>query len=603
MNLNNQTTQYHSLVQSTNQFLMKMFISKLSFRLVQSVAVTFMLLLSVQTAKSQCGPGEDMEDPVITCPADVDVLTDAGVCGALVTFDDPVVMDNCPLPTAMLGPLNFTTAGAAGRFGPTQGQIDAAYAGSDLEGLVVSTGGIQEWIVPLTGTYLIEARGAKGGGINGESGDGAVMIGEFDLVVGDVLEILVGQEGSTNDIQHGSGGGGSFVVLQAGTVPLIIAGGGGGRGKSGDNSYGNGDVGTAGLASGSSPGGINGGGGSAASGNMGGTATMPGSDAGGSTWASGGGGFLTNGGNYENGTYPGGLAYVNGGIGGQSGVGAIIPGAAAPGGFGGGGGAGDRGAGGGGYSGGAGAENNTFNGGGGGSLNTGINQVNASGANATNGLVIITLLDGGPVDAVTQTEGLPSGSLFPVGTTTNTYVATDDSGNTASCSFDITVTDAEAPEVLCTNLENLDVTTNQGECQGLYEWTIPTPTDNCGVVNYTVTYSNPDGSIDGPTDAFVFTPANDGNTSGGVSMAARNFDLGITTVTYYVEDPSGNTSTCSFDVEVTDDEDPVFVTCPPAGVTVDVFTNDCTTDIFWDIPTAEDNCDVTVTQTRGTCLW
>ncbi|MBE0638110.1 MAG: HYR domain-containing protein, partial [Bacteroidales bacterium] len=44
-----------------------------------------------------------------------------------------------------------------------------------------------------------------------------------------------------------------------------------------------------------------------------------------------------------------------------------------------------------------------------------------------------------------QTSGLPSGSVFPVGTTTNTFWVTDGSGNTASCSFTVTVNDTEAP--------------------------------------------------------------------------------------------------------------------------------------------------------------
>ncbi|MBK5213415.1 MAG: HYR domain-containing protein [Flavobacteriaceae bacterium] len=50
---------------------------------------------------------------------------------------------------------------------------------------------------------------------------------------------------------------------------------------------------------------------------------------------------------------------------------------------------------------------------------------------------------------VTQTAGLPSGSVFPVGTTTNTFVTSDASGNTATCSFDVTVEDNEAPIALC----------------------------------------------------------------------------------------------------------------------------------------------------------
>ncbi|MDO8281067.1 MAG: HYR domain-containing protein, partial [Thermodesulfovibrionia bacterium] len=47
-----------------------------------------------------------------------------------------------------------------------------------------------------------------------------------------------------------------------------------------------------------------------------------------------------------------------------------------------------------------------------------------------------------------QTAGLASGSLFPIGTTTNTFLATDGSGNTSTCSFDVIVTDNEKPNVL-----------------------------------------------------------------------------------------------------------------------------------------------------------
>lgn len=39
----------------------------------------------------------------------------------------------------------------------------------------------------------------------------------------------------------------------------------------------------------------------------------------------------------------------------------------------------------------------------------------------------------------TQTAGLPSGATFPTGSTTNTFTVTDASGNTASCSFKVTV--------------------------------------------------------------------------------------------------------------------------------------------------------------------
>ena len=59
----------------------------------------------------------------------------------------------------------FTNAGATGRFGPTQAQVNAAYTGTDLDGRVtINTQGIQEWTVPFSGVYSIEAWGAQGGG-------------------------------------------------------------------------------------------------------------------------------------------------------------------------------------------------------------------------------------------------------------------------------------------------------------------------------------------------------------------------------------------------------------------------------------------------------
>jgi hypothetical protein len=44
-----------------------------------------------------------------------------------------------------------------------------------------------------------------------------------------------------------------------------------------------------------------------------------------------------------------------------------------------------------------------------------------------------------PIIAFTQTAGLASGSAFPFGTTTNTFLATDNAGNTANCSFTVTI--------------------------------------------------------------------------------------------------------------------------------------------------------------------
>ena len=121
----------------------------------------------------------------------------------------------------------FGTCGATGATGPLQAACDTAY-GATLT--VTVTGGIQSWTVPATGTYHITATGAQGAsgqtGIAG--GRGAQIVGDFNLTAGQVLQLVVGQQGAGQDSgSNGGGGGGSFVVDSTNT-PLLVAGGGGG---------------------------------------------------------------------------------------------------------------------------------------------------------------------------------------------------------------------------------------------------------------------------------------------------------------------------------------------------------------------------------------
>ena len=127
---------------------------------------------------------------------------------------------------------DFSNAGATGRLGPTQTQVNSAYAGSNLAGNVtINAQGIQEWTVPLTGEYRIEAKGAKGGG-GTAAGLGAQIAGSFSLTQGSLLKIVVGQAGGlAGNNNTTSGGGGSFVIkspYNSNSSILIIAGGGGG---------------------------------------------------------------------------------------------------------------------------------------------------------------------------------------------------------------------------------------------------------------------------------------------------------------------------------------------------------------------------------------
>ena len=293
------------------------------------------------------------------------------------------------------GPWNFTSAGASGRFGPTQTQIDANYSGTTLAGKVtVNTQGIQEWTVPATGTYTIEAWGAQGGSTVGgyTGGEGARMKGDIILTQGDILRILVGHKGvdSTKKSDYGSagGGGGSFVAKGtqlSSSIPLVVAGGGGGAKKYGSDAQksGNGGEGLTGQAGGNTNynGGVSGGGGARNSGGAGGFA---------------GGGFSTDGEQGSSNSGKSGFAFLNGGVGGLRQDNGHD--ASEDGGFGGGGGGmhqnNQGGGGGGGYSGGGAGHDLSSKayGGGGGSYNSGTNQDNTAGANEGHGKVTITFV-------------------------------------------------------------------------------------------------------------------------------------------------------------------------------------------------------------------
>ncbi|XP_066022657.1 loricrin-like [Pocillopora verrucosa] len=125
----------------------------------------------------------------------------------------------------------FSNLNATGRCGPTS--LGSYYAGKDHDRQVALSSGIQQWTVPYTGDYRIEAIGAAGGYnqriySSQYGGRGARMIGTFCLNKNEVIQVLVGQEGGINKGSYSSGGGGGTFVVRGANTPLIIAGGGGG---------------------------------------------------------------------------------------------------------------------------------------------------------------------------------------------------------------------------------------------------------------------------------------------------------------------------------------------------------------------------------------
>ena len=147
---------------------------------------------------------------------------------------------------------NFTTLGAEGSNGPDS---NVGYSNTGLQHVSVSDG-VQEWHVPITAKFNVEACGASGGdGISkdrGLGGRGAKVRGELQLAKGERLKIIVGQRGLTKDgKRHGSGGGGTFVFnITNLSAPILVAGGGGGGSKL-NGSHGNDKREGSGNASGS----------------------------------------------------------------------------------------------------------------------------------------------------------------------------------------------------------------------------------------------------------------------------------------------------------------------------------------------------------------
>ena len=275
----------------------------------------------------------------------------------------------------------FTTGGQTGRLGPVLAQLRNAYSGvnwaQNSEFLNMTTQGIQEWKVPVTGSYTIIAKGASGGN-PGSFGRGRVVSVNVKLTKGEILKILVGQQGIKSPRSSNAGGGGGTFVVRDTQTPIIVAGGGGGRSESWNYEFQNSN------AAGSNTPGNTGGNGSVKNNGKGGTN----GDGGGSSihQAGGGGGLIGNGGNSSDGSL-GGLSFVNGGVGGIE-----TNYNSAYGGFGGGGSSGAGGGGGGGYSGGGGGYDPVWASGGGGSSYIIPSMSSDDGAtNVGDGSVTITL--------------------------------------------------------------------------------------------------------------------------------------------------------------------------------------------------------------------
>jgi hypothetical protein len=257
-----------------------------------------------------------------------------------------------------------------------------------------------------------------------------------------------------------------------------------------------------------------------------------------------------------------------------------------------------------------------------------------SGCTATGvNLGIMPALANDNCGVATVTNDAPG--TFPIGVTVVTWTATDNSGNTATCTQNVTVTDNVNPTIGCPAA--VAATTNSGCTATGVALGTPVSGDNCGVANVTnnapaafpigtttITWTVTDNSGNTTTctqnvtvtdnenpaiscPAAVTVATNSGCTASGVALgtpvtsdncgvanvtnnAPAAFPIGVTTVTWTVTDNSGNTATCTQNVTVTDNENPA-ISCPAA---VAATTNSgCTaTGVALGTPVASDNCGV-----------
>lgn len=223
--------------------------------------------------------------------------------------------------------------------------------------------------------------------------------------------------------------------------------------------------------------------------------------------------------------------------------------------------------------------------------------------------------------AVTWSQDVAAGTLIGLGITTVTMTATDDYGNSSTCSFNITVTDVDVPNFDFSPYDDYEYLDNNCSFT-VFDYVAfegITGTDNCGTVNFT--QDPPIGTqISGVGTTTVTITADDGNgntnsasfnlflidvnspdiscigdqfvsTDGGVCTytlpdyivqsiisdnctnynnliinqipsAGTAIGVGITTVEIDVTDESGNSNFCTFNINVADNEAPVISVCP-----------------------------------------
>lgn len=247
--------------------------------------------------------------------------------------------------------------------------------------------------------------------------------------------------------------------------------------------------------------------------------------------------------------------------------------------------------------------------------------------------------------SIVQTAGLPSGSIFPVGTTTNSFRATDGAGNSSFGSFDVIVTDNQPPTAV---VQNRVIQLNSAGTASILPADINNgSTDNCSIALFSLSKTNFDCTNIGGNAVILTVIDANGNTSsataivtvmdtipptaiaknltiyldstGAAPISASTVDNGssdncgiatmtlsktsfdctnvgtVNTVILTVTDVNGNISTATSTISVVDSIAPTII-----GLPSNIILGACGASATWTAPTASDNCaGVTIVQTAG----
>ncbi len=246
-----------------------------------------------------------------------------------------------------------------------------------------------------------------------------------------------------------------------------------------------------------------------------------------------------------------------------------------------------------------------------------------------------------------------SGDVFPIGTTTVNCIATDGSGNTAECSFTVTVEDNVAPIASCQNftgaldasgsvtisvsdidngssdncgIEDMFLSKTTFTCDDLGDNTVEltvsdglntsvctatviiidetVPTFTCpDDVNETVFGTNCELTVEMPDLNIMDACGEEGVTVeyispeatfeeiGGVTFASFD-EAGLYEVMIVVSDPTGNSTECTFIVKIEDNEPPIIDNCQFMGPIEVEAEPGCGAFVEWEeLAGAKDNCE------------